>query len=192
MSTTACAYRSTHPDVIAWWTELNAARDAFNDRCRTIQESFPGFKLILSESHRGGSLLGIQGFEGEGIHKTMLPPPSDAWRLVDRRGTRLYVPYKNHRKDPQLIEMFTGATWKFPSPWPGNMPTDVWTGGHVYSPGFQEADGAVWATWGVVREYVDPADDFRSTLMMGASRDPVDHDVWEPVKLSAYYAAIGE
>lgn len=192
MSTTACVYRSTHPDVLAWWAELNANRDAFNDRCRAIQDQFTGFSALVSESQRGGKLLGIQGFEGEGIHKKMLPPPSDAWRLIDKRGTRFYVPYRNHKKDPQLVELCANVGWDFPRPWPGNMPDEVWTHHNVYSPGLHHVDGVLYVTWGITHEYVDPDDSLRDQLMMGAKREPVDHTMWEPAKLSDYYAAIGE
>lgn len=188
---TEAVYRSSHPAVIEWWDGIHEARVAFGARCDEIAARFPGFHAVVNEKSTGGaSLAGITGYEDDSVGwKTMLPPPSPAWRLMSN-DLRYYKPYRNHLKDPALIELFQGVNWKMPLP-PGGMPLEVMVQGRWFTPGMRrdDDDGPIWYSWGVGFGYIDGTLDvsFRE-----ATEANVDHDMWEPVKLSEFYAAQGK
>lgn len=185
---TETVYRSDHPEVLAWWTALESDREAFRVRCTEISDRFPGFTAVISETSKGAKLVGINGRDPE--TRQLLPPPSPAWRLMTKDLFH-YRPYRNHLKDPELVAEFGSVGWKVTDP-PGGMPLEVMVESRWYTPGMQMIEGAVWITWGVGQGYIDPDPELADKVSVrGADGTAVDHDMWEPAKLSEYFAAQG-
>lgn len=159
--TTECVFRSEHPDVLAWWAEVADVTKRFRENCRAIESRFPDNQLLVIESRRRKVAVALAG-----------PKPGPAWRR-DSRGD--WAPYRNHRKDQSIIDLFNGTEVAMPTS-PG-MPADVWEMAEsqtVYAPGIREAGGVIWAHWGCAAQHVE------------------HDDRWQPAKLSEFYAAVGE
>ena len=189
---TESVFWSDHPDVLAWWKHATESLAAFNERCKTIEEHFPGFRSVINERTRTKYLVGIVGYDETAPLKPLLPPPSDAWRRVDRNGFRHYVPYKNHRKDQTVIDLFTGVSWKMERA-PGGLPMGLIVDGRWNSPGLRILDGVVWADYACGAGYVEPDPELESKRQLfDASADRLDMTVWTRAKLSEFYAARGD
>lgn len=189
---TESAYRSSHPDVIAWWEEINSAREAFHRRCGEIADRFPGYKAVTLDRAHSQRLAGIVGYDNDSVLKHLLPPPSPAWRLM-QKDMRYYAPYRNHLKDPELLELFRDVSWTLTAP-PGGMPIELMVGGRFYTPGmFAADDGTIWYSWGVGAAYVNPDPEIAGQVSFRQADDAaVNPELWETSKLSEFYAAQGK
>lgn len=189
--TVECAYRSSHPDVLVWWEEINAARETFRARCAEIVERFPGYSCVTSDRSSGQRLVGITGWTDDEGFRRLAPPPSDAWRRMDRDVVH-YVPYRNHRRDDELVALFDDVHWKMTTP-PGGMPLKLMAEGGWYSPGIRsDEDREVWFSWGVGAVYIDPDPELADkVLFRDATAATVDTELWQSAKLSEFYAAQG-
>lgn len=155
---------STSPVVLAWWRESQARFDGYRAAMLCVRTAFPDRPIYDRDAFGGGR--GIAALGGTSS-------PGAAWR----RGRDGWVPRKDARKDPELLEMWRACRVTV-DPTPG-MAREVWgdydsrTGAtKVHQPGFHMISGELWCTW---------------------ARQPdmtqVDLDLWTVRKLSAYYLA---
>lgn len=166
---TEVVYRSQHADVLAHWDATVAAVKAWPKR---VEETLTDLGLPGKEPvRRGRQVIGVR-------HDPHEPVPA-GWRR-DSHDRFMIAPARRTRPGRQIGERLDAL--EYPDPMhemPGGMPyiamNAAWTR-FLKAHRIHKVDGAVYVVWAADLE---PGD---------ASH--IDPEVWERVKLSAYYAAV--
>ncbi|MFF4777591.1 hypothetical protein ACFY05_32510 [Microtetraspora fusca] len=162
MNNPIAVYRTTNADALRIWKEAEAAFGDWQAR----------LDAFLAEHGFAGSETYYDGFSNRVVgvaHRGEEVPPG--WRIERKHGylTPRLSTKEGKALDAQLSEL------KRPDPrnqMPG-MPRNYMGAGVYLTCGLEFYDGALYAIW---------SEEIPETL--------VDLTVWEPVKLSAYYAAV--
>jgi len=156
---TVSVYRSMAPSVLAVWHEAEEQDRIYHERLTSaMAEIDPTGRRNPVVSRWGW--VGIQRIPDEAI--------PDGWRLHDwylvpRRST------KAGKRFAKLIDECRAPRVRDKLP---GMPGMAVIGSHMLQPGVkQHSDGWVYVTWAA-----------------DVSAQPIDLEIWEPVRLSAYYA----
>jgi hypothetical protein len=159
---TKTVYRTTNPDAVAAWHSAAAAREKWGEQMKAFlaEHGFGDRTVYVSHS---GRVLGVEYIDGEDV--------PDGWRVDRRTGYLMPALAKRAGKliDARLAELVQ------PDPrdaMPG-MPKTLFVSLAMLTCGLELIDGVLFATWS-----------------RAIPEDQVDATVWEPVKLSAYYAAV--
>jgi hypothetical protein len=149
------AYRSDHPDVLAAWAAYGAEHKRFGAEVDALTaDLFPGDNAPGAMVQHGWAWRYGQ-------------PVPDGWKYEGKSGVL----------SPKVSTKIGKAIRKrFPKPvpacsLPGMPTTDMSHLPHIYAPGVEQHDGALYATWAV-----EP-------------NEPVDPAIWTRIKMSEYYAA---
>lgn len=159
---TKTAYRTTHPDALAAWHAAADAREVWGEQMEAFlsEHGFGGRTIYVAHS---GRVLGVEHIDGEDV--------PEGWRIDSRTGYLMPRLAKRAGKqiDARLAEL------KQPDPrnaMPG-MPRECFVSLALLTCGLALMGDALYATWS-----------------RPIPEDQVDLSIWEPVKLSVYYAAV--
>ncbi|GAA1614586.1 hypothetical protein GCM10009733_008500 [Nonomuraea maheshkhaliensis] len=157
-------YRTTNPEVLQRWREVNNAVDTWRDRVHATltEHGLSGREVYIDEPF--GTFEGIAPAAGDDITQ-----PPQGWRHNPKNG--LFLPRRSTTKGKQIA-----AALAEPRPDPRRlpgMPAIVWIGLRRLLSGLRFMDGALYAEW------ANPLPD-----------DQVDLSIWEPVRLSEYYRVV--
>lgn len=169
MSDTPTIYRSTHPDVLTAWSEVQVEWDAFHDHLRALKDQHPDNQVKYSTDRR----VQFVGLGGE-------TDPGDGWRADGRLG--LWVPDKRTTAGKQLAAGFDEIALTDPRARVPGMPSIVFHVPHWYSPGYTYGETVLWVKWGCSYHEVEGDGGFSATKFDGA--------LWERGLASEYYAAL--
>jgi len=181
---TQSAYRSRHPDVLAAFT---AAQDATNAYSKAVFAALAEHGMgehqaaVSSGAFSAGRFLGVVAEKDE-----IIP---DGWRMSQAGNRILAVPDKRTRAGKAAAAALAGLSSPGECRLPG-MPGQVLVAedasfsSRVCVPGVRllEDASAVYVTWSTSLE--------AATGMDHRSLVSADAAYWEPVRLSAYWAAI--
>lgn len=181
MSDLACVYRSTHPDVLAARDAWHAAITEWPDRAAALLDELylPGHNLLIHTGTGGKRWLG-------GVTRDGIAPPQ-GWRQTTAGEYDVIQPDKRTREGRAAAALLDEC--RPPDEqnrWLPGMPPLHWGDQAMATPGVQEMDGAVWATWSITVPELAPDADPEQ----GRRGDHVDLARWERVPRSRYYAAV--
>jgi hypothetical protein len=167
VSSTKVVYRSEHPDVLAHHDSHVKAFAAWKERVRAVLVEL-GFAPDRGVWMRDTRVVGVVEINGE--------PLPDGWRH-DRKNPGAIVPARTKQPGKGYGQKLDAL--KQPDPRngiPGGMPGRAFQRGALafMHCGLQEFGGAIYVTW--------PGEP--------DSSDRIDSEVWKPIKLSEYYAAV--
>jgi hypothetical protein len=164
-------YRSTHPTVLAARdTHKQAVTQWRAEATKLLTElGFPGRQWITGTAFGDRWLIGI-------TPRDHIELPPRGWRRARVDGHDVFKPDRRTSGGKAIATRLIAC--KPPAEpnvnLPG-MPAEIEDPAHnrVHEPGIREMDGAVWVTWSIAppARRVDPA-------------------LWEPIRLSVYYAAV--
>lgn len=168
-------YRSRTPEVLAAWKAACADLDAYIAATKAIidEAGFAGWPVFRSNGSWGyGRFAGVGLPEGERV-------PA-GWRIAKH----CLVPDKRTRAGREMRERLDAV--EHPGSLNGKlpgMPADALNGmsGYIVSPDVRVLGECVYAEWSTDPERAEASFSSQSTA--------VDHDLWERVRLSEYYAA---
>lgn len=155
----AFAYKSSDPDVLAWWDDAERGQREFREKIDAfVAEHGMGREAVIL-SGWGTSLGGLEVYKGD---KTDSP---EGWRVVRNDRFRVLVPLRRTKAGKTLSDEMKAIRVGDP-----RMSLPGWTweilGG---MPGLFLHDGFVW--------------------MSANRDDGVDLDVWTPCRLAEFYTA---
>jgi hypothetical protein len=159
---TKTVYRTSNPEALAAWHTAAAARDAWAVQMKAFLDEH-GFDSRSVYVGHSGRVLGISHEQGDDV--------PDGWRVDSRTGYLMPRLAKKAGKaiDARLSELIQ------PDPrdaMPG-MPKECFVSLAMLTCGLEVIDEALYATWS-----------------RPIPEDEVDLAVWQPVKLSEYYAVL--
>lgn len=165
------AYKSTHPDVLAHYDSTASAEalNAWRDQVKALISDlgFPGRRFAISSGFDGSHVTGV-----EHPHDDEIPA---GWRR-DRKLSEAITPARRTKLGKEIARRLAAL----PQPnvrrnMPGGMP-HIAFGAHTFMrPGVARYGDAVYVTW--------------SNKIDDCDSSEIDPAVWQPVKLSEYYAA---
>lgn len=155
-------YRTTSPDVIKRWHDVNAAIQAWADTIKAALAEFgmDGRKIYYDQV--SGRILGV-------AHNDDVETPA-GWR-ADSKHYRL-VPALSTKPGKAIGARLAELRRPDPRDLPG-MPKHAWPGMSFLTVGFHLTDGAIYARWD-----------------KQIPEDGVDLTVWQRLKLSEYYRTL--
>lgn len=158
-------YRSSHPDVLAYWKAAQDADQAWRERVQSAlaEIGFADHNFVM----RGQNVIGV-------AHPVSEPIPHGWRKCSDLAGA--IVPARNTREGKRIGLALDGL--KRPDPrsgMPGGMPASALEGRLVrIHPGIELDGDVVWVSW--------------SGPLGEQDADRIDPAVWERVPLSQYWA----
>lgn len=158
-------YRSTAPQIVEYWAELQRRNEAFTAHVDAVLDDYPQHKAAIQRQYGGGrNLFGLFGDED----------PGKPWKYSRRDGC--WVPNGRSTAGKALKERLASVCFRRTAV-PG-MPGGYFSerAGVMYDPGQFHDGKALWVFWGVAPELVEAEKGF----------DPA---LWERGKLSEYWAA---
>jgi hypothetical protein len=187
------AWKSTHPEVLAWWAEMQEAAASFRETVKAVEEE-TGMGVVMRRGIGSHIPMGMSY-----DHTNAKPPAGWKWGWGDRyndfiqpvkgtRGTEAEALLK--RIADAYVDIRATAEERFGMP-SAHFPVDS---DRVYSPGFFEHDNVIWAFWG---DYdFDPESEERRRrrdLGVGESeafpgKRATVLEYFGPAKLSEYHA----
>lgn len=184
-----CAYRSTHPDVLAAWEKRCTDSVAWNEAVFAWCDELGIPRRIMLAGDQ------LTGFPDPGT--AAIP---DGWRITERRGAQVMVPDQRTKVGKAAAKRLRD----FPrhpvaSDLPG-MPDEVWVPAGRFdgacaihrAQGVTLHDGALWVRWQLRPEVVEAPRGGLPNTMPDFRRQVFDGALWERVKLSEYHAAVEE
>jgi hypothetical protein len=167
-----CVYRSSHPKVLTVWDEFHEQFQAYGKALNETLEAIRPYEGAVAAVRH---YRGIPSFSAFRLGDRDQAP--EGWR-IDREGD--LVPDKRTKHGKAVAEDLRRHDQARPKPielpgllgdWGGDIVRD----GRWYSCGITRIEGAIWVSWSV------PLRD-----------GEIDLTMWEPAKLSVFYAAKGE
>lgn len=178
-------WKSIHPDVLAWWADVEKREKKFTRLVRRVQRE-TGRKVIERTGFGDRSVIGLSS------HSYNEEPPL-GWKLGwGKRGHGFFEPRAKGRtaeekaavtEANELMKKLRDA-----DPYPRKeanerfgVPKFIFTGLQSVSPGFECIDGALWVVFGD-HDYEIPK------KSQDEEGKPMMADYFSPVKRSEYYA----
>lgn len=171
-------WKSTHPDVLAWWEDLNKRSKKYQRECRKVEKQF-GRGIVLRTGFGDERPMGLT----RAYKEPLLPGWKFGWGKRDSGFMEpRYSANKEHSKEVceaaqavirKLVDLHPDVRQEAEDRF--GVPDCVFMGLHALSPGYFEHNGTLWVTFGT--------HDFEPDL---ASRMT---QYFEPAKKSEYYAA---
>lgn len=156
----AAVYKSTHPDVLAAWEDSVCRHVGWVAAVKRFAARWPGHQALQTSYPGHKFIVGLDGTE----------QPGPEWRWNRQRGQ--WVPDKRNKAGKALSKEMNELAVQGLGKLPG-MPSEILGPGHMYSHGVDVWDRVVWVSWNCGADLL--AD--------------IDLTIWEPGKLSEYYAA---
>ena len=172
-------WKSTHPDVLAWWADLEKRNKTYTKACRKVEKATDR-NIVLRTGFGDDAPMGLSR-----TYREPLPP---GWKYGwGKRDSGFmeprYTPSKDHPKEAceaaqEMIrnlnrlhpDVRSEAEERF------GVPDCAFFGLSAISPGYWFHDGVLWVTFG--------DHDFEPK-----NREVVMLDYFEPAKRSEYYLA---
>jgi hypothetical protein len=170
-------WKSSHPDVLAWWEDVQKREKRYVRECRKVEKS-TGRQLMLRTGFGDDYVAGLSRKYNE--------DPPEGWKYAEggRKSHYFeprYTPNKEHSKEAceqaqalikKLNDLRVGVRGECHERF--HTPVFQMFGLHAISPGFFEHEGVLWVTFGT-HDY-DP------------DGGPMTK-FFKPAKQSEYYAA---
>jgi hypothetical protein len=157
-------YRTTKPEMVTLWDKWEEAQREWNLKVDGFMKEFAPKDCAPMVTNSFGTRVAGITVEGYGSN---LP---DGWRL-DRKHWTL-VPFRKTPRGKQIAKAMDGLVLDDPRGDLKGMPSWALIGLSICHPGMQLHNGALYAIWSGA----------------GPDTEGVDPSIWEPVKLSEWYA----
>lgn len=166
---TPTVFRTRNPQAVALALDYSAAVGEWKQRARALLEElgFPGRKPFVPGSMLHFRLAGIECAAGE--------RPPRGWRVAESDDGHAFIPDRRTVAGRHAASKLTGAAPpRDPRLDLPGMPSRHWEGNHMLHPALQvlEGDTVLYVSWSE------------------APVSEIDLAIWEPVRLSEFYAAV--
>jgi hypothetical protein len=163
---TKAYYRSSHPDVLAYWADTEARAEAFNAALKALEAEFPDSQACYLEGHGWREAYGLH-------YEQPHPAPGPGW--MQKKGEQCWTADRRTKTGREVWNRLNDL--RFNEGTPPGLPERVRTDMRFCFPGMERHGGDLWAIFSCTAAEVEACKQFNGSI-------------WQPAKASEYWLAV--